>query len=510
MTTRHVRRSVTAAAGRAHTAPTLTASPQPPQQPAPTQAPTTDTRLGKLSFEQGFPSEETTRKLFDEMDYQRAVQAYLWAYPAVSFESIRIGTKRDLGTDLNDMIIADNYADPKGRWLTANDTTIYSLTNVDLGKSGPIVVEIPSGAIVGIIDDFWQRSIADVGLPGPDAGKGGKYLLLPPGHRGATPRTGYYVLQGTMNNYNVMIRGIVQNGDKDAAVQNVKRVRVYPFAESGNPKPNKFVSMSGMVMETTPPTGMEYWERLSGFINNNPVQARDLFYMAMLKPLGIEKGKEFKPDPRQRAILEEAARVGDAMGRVMLFEGPDRFHQVGEGLGVEPFPGTKWHWVFQVNPVQQTDAYGQIDERLHYTYGAIYTTPALGIMKAGPGGNYVQAFKDKDGNRLLGGKSYRLHVPANAPAEQFWSLALYDTATRSMIQNPGNDAARSSLDALKTNADGSLDLYFGPAGSAPADLEANWIETLPGRGFYPMMRFYTPKAGLFDGTWKLPDVELMK
>ena len=468
------------------------------------------TRVGDLKFEQGFPTEETTRAVFDEVDYQRAVQAYLWAYPAVSFESIRIGTKRDLGADLNDIVIADNYADPKGRWLTANDTTIYAYTNVDLGKAGPVVIEIPPGAIVGILDDFWQRSLTDLGVPGPDGPKGGKFLLLPPEHKGDAPQTGYHVLPGTSNNYNVMVRGIVEKNDKDAAVANVKRVKVYPLSESGDPKPNKFISMSGKVMDTTPPMGMAFWERLSGFINNNPVQARDLFYMAMLKPLGIEKGKELKPDARQRAILEEAARVGDAMGRVMLFEGPDRFHQVGEGLGVEPFPGSKWHWVFQVNPVQQTDTYGQIDERLHYTYGAIYTTPALGVMKAGPGGNYMQAFKDKDGNRLDGGKSYRLRVPANAPAEQFWSLTLYDAATRSMIQNPGNDSARSGLDKLKTNADGSVDLYFGPAGSAPPGLEANWIETLPGKGFYPMFRIYYPKAGLFDGTWKLPDVELMK
>jgi len=474
------------------------------QTPAPTPAPTTDTRLGALSFEQGFPTEETTRKIFDEMDFQRAVQAYLWAYPVVSFESIRIANKRDLDTDLNDMIIADNYADPKGVWLTANDTTIYGMANIDLGKSGPTVVEIPPGMIVGLIDDFWQRSITDVGLPGPDGAKGGRFLLLPPGDKGSAPPTGFHVLQGTSNNYNLMVRGIVVGGDKDAAVANIKRVKVYPLSESSNPKPNKFTSMSGKVMDTTPPTGMEFWARLSAFINNNPVQARDLFFMAMLKPLGIEKGKAFTPDARQRRILEEAARMGDAMGRVMLFEGPSRFRQP------EPFPGSKWHWVFQVNPVQQTDSYGQIDERLHYTYGAIYTTPALGVMKAGPGGNYVQAFMDKDGNRLDGGKSYRLHVPANAPAEQFWSLTLYDAATRSMIQNPSNDSARSSLDKLKTSADGSLDLYFGPAGSAPAGEEANWIETLPGRGFYPMMRFYTPKAGLFDGTWKLPDIELVK
>jgi hypothetical protein len=479
------------------------------QVEAPAQAQAADTRLGELSFEHGFPTEETTQKVFDELDYQRAVQAYLWAYPAVSFESLRIGTQHDLGVELNDLIIADNFADPKGVWLTANDTTIYALSNVDLGVSGPIVVEIPPGAIVGIIDDFWQRSIADVGLPGPDGAKGGKFLLLPPGYQGDVPQTGYHVLQGTMNNYNVMLRGIVQHGDKDSAVANVKRAKVYPLSEGSNPTPNKFVSMSGKVMDTTPLQGIAYWDRLSAFINNNPVQERDLFFMAMLKPLGIEKGKAFKPDARQRKILEEAARIGDATARVMFFEGPDRFREVGEGLGVEPFADTNWHWVFQVNPVQKTDAYGQLDERLHYTYGAIYTTPALGVMKAGPGGNYVQVFKDKDGNRFVGGKSYRLHVPANAPAEAFWSLTLYDAATRSMIQNPSNDSARSSLDQLVTNPDGSLDLYFGPAGTAPAGLEANWIETLPEKGFYPMFRFYSPKAGLFDGTWALPDIELL-
>jgi hypothetical protein len=131
-------------------------------------------------------------------------------------------------------------------------------------------------------------------------------------------------------------------------------------------------------------------------------------------------------------------------------------------------------------------------------------------MKAGPGGNYIQAFKDKDENHFDGGKRYRLHVPANPPAAAFWSLTLYDTATRSMLQNPGNDSARSGLDTLETNADGSIDLYFGPAGSAPSGSEANWIETIAGKGFYPMMRFYTPKVGLFDGTWKLSDVESMK
>ena len=460
------------------------------------------TRIGTLNFEKGFPTEDTKHKIFDEVDYQRAVQAFMWAYPAVSFEAIRVGLKRDLGVDYYDMAIADDYLNPKSLWLTANDTTIYAVTNVDLGKSGPVVVEMPPGAIVGIIEDYWQRSISDIGLPGPDGGKGGKFLILPPGYKGDVPKSGYFVLQGTMNDYNIMVRGILVNNDQQVAVQNTKRVKVYPYSDRDNPKPNRFVSMSGKVMDTLPTKGLAFWETLSNFINNNPMEERDVFFMGMLRPLGIEKGKPFKPDARQRAILEEAARMGEVMGRVTLMEGPERFGNP------EPFPGTHWHWVFQVNPVQETERYGQIDERLHYTYGAIYTTPGLGVMKAGPGGNYVQVFKDKNGNRLDGGKSYQLHVPAKAPAAAFWSITLYDTGNRSMVQNRTDDAARSSLDKLKTNADGSIDLYFGP--NSPAGMESNWVETVPGKGWYPMFRFYSPTEGLFDGTWKLPDIELVK
>lgn len=283
-----------------------------------------ETRIGTLAFEKGFPTEDTKRKVFDEIDYQRAVQAYLWAYPAVSFQSILMETKRALGADLEDLVIADNFADAKGVWLTANDTTIYALSNIDLGKHGPVVVDIPPGAIVGMIEDFWQRSISDVGLPGADGDKGGKFLLVPPAYKGEVPSAGYHVIKAPLHNYNAMVRGIIVNNDKDAAVQNVQRVKVYPWSERANPKPNKFVSMSGAAMNTLPPQGLEFWSRLAAFVDNNPVLERDLFYMGMLKPLGIEKGKPFKPDARQRGILDDAARIGDAMGRVMLFDGPER------------------------------------------------------------------------------------------------------------------------------------------------------------------------------------------
>jgi hypothetical protein len=224
--------------------------------------------------------------------------------------------------------------------------------------------------------------------------------------------------------------------------------------------------------------------------------------MAMLKPLGIEKGKAFQPDARQRAILEDAARIGEATARTMLFDVEKRI------AGTHAFPGTNWHWVVIGQPNQESDNYSQLDERLHYTYGAIYTSPFIGTRKAGPGSTYIQAFKDKEGKRLDGAKSYRLHLPANVPVAAFWSLTVYDTASRSMLQNARNDSALSSYDKLKANADGSIDLYFAP--NAPAGSESNWIQTVPGKGFYPMLRFYTPKEGVFDGTWKLGDIEAAK
>ena len=414
------------------------------------------------------------------------------------------GASRTYGADYLDLGIADKFVDPKSIWLTANDTTIYAFANIDLGKAGPVVVEIPPGAIVGLIDDFWQRSATDVGLPGPDGDKGGKFLLVPPGYKGEVPEQGYEVLQATMNNYNIMVRGIVTNLDKDVpnAVERVRKLRIYPLSERSNPKPNKFASISGKVINTLPP-------RASSTGRGSPPSStttRSRSATASSWPCSSRwaSRRASRSSPTHGSAPSSKRPPGSAMrwARTMLFDAEQRF------TGVNAIRGTNWNWVLLVNPDQETATYSQLDERLHYTYGAIYTSPGIGVMKAGPGSNYIQAFKDKDGNRLDGGKSYRLRVPPNVPAAAFWSLTLYDTAIRSMIQNASNDSALSSYDKLKANADGSIDLYFGP--KAPAGEESNWIETVPGKGFYPMFRFYSPKAGLFDGTWKLPDVELVK
>ena len=271
------------------------------------------------------------------------------------------------------------------------------------------------------------------------------------------------------------------------------------MSEREAPTPTKFVSISGKEIDTTPPDGMEYWARLARVIDNNPVQPRDRFFMAMLKPLGIEKGKPFQPDSRQTAIMGGGRRTRRCHGPNLMYEHTQRIS------GATAFDGTHWEWVILVKPTHEMENYSQLDERTQYTYGAIYLSPTIGKMEPGPGANYVQTFRDKDGDHFDGGRSYRLRIPPNPPAAAFWSLSLYDTASASMVQNTVNDAARSGYDEFEMNADGSLDLYFGP--ESTGNPETNWIQTIPGRAFYPMFRCYTPTAPLFDGTWTLADVE---
>lgn len=362
-----------------------------------------------------------------------------------------------------------------------------------------MVIEVPAGATLGIVDDFWQRAVTDVGIAGPDRGRGGKYLLLPPGYDGDIPSEGYHIARATINDHNFIIRGIVQNGDVAGAVATIKKTRVYPYSKRNKPPANSFTSGSGKVVNTLMPSDFRYWKYLSEFINNNPVEERDRFFLAMLKPLGIEKGKPFQPNERQKKILMQGLQEGEAMVRAMLFEGDQRFETARK------WEDTRWSWAVILDPDQETEHYSQIDERLHWFFGATYMTSAMAVKKAGAGSQYVQTFKDADDKWLDGTHSYRLKIPANPPVKAFWSVTVYDPVTRSMLQNPANDAALSSYDKLRVNEDGSIDVYFGP--EAPDGYASNWVQTVPSKGFFVWFRVYGPTEPFFDNSWSLKDIE---
>jgi hypothetical protein len=453
-----------------------------------------NTRMGQIELQGGYPSNASVQKIYDEIDFQRACQAYIWATPIVSMEALRVANKRDWDVDYNDVSVVDGYTTPDVSVLTGNNTTIYAGIFTDLGRDGPVVIESPRG-VYGAIDDFWQRPVVEIGPFGPDKGKGGKFLLLPPGYKGAVP-AGYFAVSSKTNQDFFVGRAFVKDGNVKAAVDTLDGIKVYPLSQAKNPPPTRVISSAGRPMNAIPPSGFAYWQLLANVLNNEPVEERDRFFYAMLKPLGIEHGKPFAPDARQTKILTDAAQSGFLMAQTLSM--------APRLANASAYPGTHWEWVLTLDPSQEAANYSELDERTDYTFEAI--TVAQGMVKqiVGAGSQYMSDAKDNDGNWLNGGNDYTLHVPPNAPAKEFWAVTVYDVMTRSMIKTDTMRAGVSSQDKLQTNKDGSVDIHFGP--QAPKG-GGNWIKTLPGRGWFAYFRWYGPTEHFFDKTWTLPDIE---
>ncbi|WP_292404545.1 DUF1254 domain-containing protein [Mesorhizobium sp.] len=456
-----------------------------------------DSPLGKLEIINGFPSDETVKKLFDNMDFQRSTQAYIWALPYVAMGEWQRQQREVFGAGELDYVDYLDFKDKLGI-LTANATTPYTMAFPDLAKTGPLVFEIPPGPIAGGLLDFWQRPLSDTGQTGPDKGKGGKFLVLGPEHPDMKP-DGYFVLRSQTNNVWSGQRGLDPDVEKAKAL--VAQLRIYPYAERDNPPESRHLGTGGKSWGAWQPGGLAYWEALARLVNEEPAIERDRIMLAMLVPLGIEKGKPFEPDERQKNILTEASNVGELMARANAYH--KRFP------GALAYPGKRWEYtLFLKNVDQETPNYTQLDERSSYFYEAVGVTAGMMGQTVGAGQAYLEAQKDKDGAWLDGGKSYRLNVPKGAPVAQFWSLTVYDNETRALIDT-GSYPDRSSRNAITTNTDGSVDLYFGPQPPAGKP-ESNWIKTLPGKGWFTYFRFYGPTQAYFDKTWQIPDIEPMQ
>lgn len=453
-----------------------------------------ETHIGKIELQGGYPSSSSVKNLYDELDFQRATQAYIWATPIVSMEAIRAANKRDWGVDYNAVSLVDGYTTPVAVALTGNSTTIYAAVFSDLARDGPVVIDSPEG-VYGVIDDFWQRPVVEVGPFGPDKGKGGKFLLLPPGYDGPIP-DGYLVARSKTNQTMFIGRAFVKDGDIKSAVETLAEIKAYPLSKAENPPETRVVHAGNRALNSIPPKGYEYWALLAGVLERETVEERDRFFHAMLKPLGIEKGKTFNPDVRQKKILTEAAQVGFLMAQTLSMA--PRLDNASS------YPGTHWEWVLTLDPTQESKNHTQLDERTDYTFEAITTAEGMVKKIPGAGSQYMSAAKDKSGAWLNGSDDYTLHIPANVPAKEFWAATVYDVMTRSMIKTDTMKAGVSSHDKLTLNADGSIDIHFGP--KPPKD-DVNWVKTIPGRGWFAYFRWYGPTEAFFDKSWRLPDIE---
>jgi hypothetical protein len=453
--------------------------------------------LAELQFAGGYPTAETIQKLYDQLDLQRAAQAYLDFMPAMSMQALLDAHGKDFGVSETGGLIV--YVEPgEGKaeaiGLTYNTESIYASLSLDLKQTGPAVIEVPP-KVLGIINDGFFRFIADLGNAGPDKGQGGKYLLLPPGYDGEIP-DGYFVFRSSTYRNWIMVRGFEQitGRGKAALAYYEKHFKVSPLGV-GVHQP-AVVSASFKTSNTTHPRDLHYFELLDKMVQYEPLSAFTPAELGLLRSLGIVKGVSFQPDGRLQRVLTDGVKLGDSMAKAIAFANRDPDARV--------YPDRHWERIFIGGYQFERDGARLLDARTLFHYTAIVITPAMELQRVGVGSQYLATYKDSHGAYLDGGQTYRLRLPAGIPARDFWSVTVYDAETRSLLQNGQPKPSISTYDQPEENPDGSIDIYFAP--HAPQGSQKNWVKTLPDQGWFTYIRFYGPLEAFFEQTWKPDDI----
>ncbi|MCY1058224.1 DUF1254 domain-containing protein [Nannocystis sp. SCPEA4] len=471
-----------------------------------------ETSIGTLEFFDGFPTEETARKVFDNLDFSRGVKVFLDAIPGASLEAIRIGMKSIGVTECHHVGLAEQLMDSNSLFLTGNTDTVYAIAFLDLERDGPTVIEIPPGCGPGTVNDAWFRFVVDMGIPGLDAGHGGKYLILPPDYTGDYPEgrflveDGYFVAKSRSYVNLVILRGFLVDGSPTTAVDMFKTgLKIYPQAAKSR-QSMVFTDFSNVVFNTVHSNDLTFYDELAHIIEKEPVEMLDLELRGLIASIGIQKGKSFEPDDRMKRILTDAVAVGNATARAIDFQTREREAYL--------YPDSEWKTGFLGGSFEwlKDDGLGgrYLDARTLFFYFATVNTPAMAVEMIGKGSQYAYVNKDSQGNFLDGANVYRLRVPAPVPAKDFWSVVVYDPQTRSQLQTtqlfPSKNSERSDL---QVNGDGSVDLYFGPEQPA-ASHPNNWIQTIAGKGWFGMLRLYGPLEPWFDKSWRPGEIESLR
>ncbi|NNC12500.1 DUF1254 domain-containing protein [Planctomonas sp. JC2975] len=449
------------------------------------------TPFGGWSFFDGVPRAESVDSIYESLDLVRGIEAFLSAVPGASLVAMRRGL-RSVGIDSPDKV---GYTDPRANsgslFLTPNTETTYGTTFLDLKAWGPTVIEAPPESLC-VVDDFWFRYVADMGIPGPDHGAGGKYLFLPPGHAGPAP-DGYFTFTSpTFTNW-VVLRAL-------GGVPAMKQTRIYPLSEADSPRETTFINIADAAQNTVHANDFTFFEEVDQLIQEEPTTALDSERAGLLASIGIVHGQPFAPDDRRKATLDKAARMGAGISRALVYQPRDPAAYVWEGSSwLNAFSGGSYEFL--------RDGARLLDARTQFHYFATVITPAMAHAQVGAGSAYTYTAEDAAGHVLDGGKTYSLRIPADPPAKNFWSVDVYDTQTRSLLQSTQYPAVSSLSPDIRAEDDGSHVIWFGPA--APEGKESNWIPTLAGKAWFPMVRLYGPLEPWFDGSWRLPDIELL-
>ena len=500
-----------------------------------------ETRIGPLEYRDGVPTVETAGRVRDTLDFTRALNVFNNSFRSVSAYAIREGA-HSIGVKDNEVLIFSELMDANSLFLTANADTVYYLSAIDLSK-GPMVIEQPPLGL-GTINDMWFSWIIDIGFPGPDRGAGGKYLLVPPHYDGPLPEGGFYIAHSKTNHALYAARTFLVDDDPQPAVENVrKHLKIYPYTPGGvgtsiatalegtvrlgkDPAvpETRFVEGSGKAFNTIPPNDFGFYEMINAAVQSEPADSYDVELAGQLAAIGIAKGKPFKPDARMKKILTDAAAVGNAAGRVLnwrfavmhpewaYYKGSQWGNMLWQGGAFFETPPPLFTKEGMFKPFPPTGT-RTLDSRTAFYYAYTLDSPGMIMRIPDVGSQYLMGFLDKDGNPFDGGKTYRVTLPKNIPAGKFWSLTAYDNQTRSMLATPQRFPRAGSQSyptpGAKPNRDGSTTIYFSP--EQPKGINrGNWIQTTPGKGWFTILRLYSPLEPFFTKRWRPSEIELVK